>query len=662
MFTKILIANRGEIACRIIRTARRMGLRTVAVYSDADADALHVTQADEAHRIGPAPARESYLAADAILDAARRSGAEAIHPGYGFLSENERFAEACATAGVVFIGPPPSAIRAMGGKARAKALMEKAGVPLVPGYHGADQDPALLRAEAERIGWPVLIKASAGGGGKGMKVAPSAAAFDAQLTSARRESAAAFGDDRVLIEKYLERPRHVEIQVFADNHGRCVSLFERDCSIQRRHQKVIEEAPAPNLPHETRRHMSDAAITAATAIGYAGAGTVEFLYDPAAGGFYFMEMNTRLQVEHPVTEMITGLDLVEWQFRVAAGEPLPVGWDELTIHGHAIEARLYAEDPDRDFLPQTGALEHLRFPPHSAHARVDAGVRAGDSVGVHYDPMIAKLIVWDVDRAAAVRRMRQTLAAIQVAGLTTNLRFLERVVSHPAFLAAELDTHFIDRHHADLLPEPTPASPRVLALAALGVLLDRERTVSADPWSRTDGWRLNEEARDSLIFKESEGQEHHAIGVVYHRDGYRLELPDGDSLMVGGAFQPDGALVADLGGVRLRAGWVRQSNAITVFHPDGSHRLTLVEPLADALEQDLPNNRVVSPMPGTIIARLVEPGARVEKGQPLLVREAMKMEHTLKAPGAGVLTAFRCAVGEPVSEGVELVTFAMDED
>ncbi|HYH38894.1 MAG TPA: acetyl/propionyl/methylcrotonyl-CoA carboxylase subunit alpha [Azospirillum sp.] len=664
MFSKILIANRGEIACRVIRTARRMGLKTVAVYSDADAEAMHVAMADEAYRIGPAPVRESYLLADAILDAAKRSGAEAIHPGYGFLSENERFAEACATAGVVFIGPPPSAIRAMGGKSEAKALMETAGVPLVPGYHGADQDPALLRAEAERIGWPVLIKASAGGGGKGMKVAASAAEFDAQLASAKRESAAAFGDDRVLIEKYLERPRHVEIQVFADTQGRCVYLFERDCSIQRRHQKVIEEAPAPNLPPEVRRRMGEAAVAAAKAIGYVGAGTVEFLYDPAQGGFYFMEMNTRLQVEHPVTEMITGQDLVEWQLRVASGEPLPVGQDDLTIHGHAIEARLYAEDPDRDFLPQTGTLEHLGFPPCGPHVRVDAGVRAGDAISVHYDPMIAKLIVWDVDRASAVRRMRAALAQTQVVGLATNVRFLEGLASHPAFLGADLDTRFIERHRADLLPEPAPAGGRALALAALGVLLDRERTAreaaaaSADPWSpwtRTDGWRLNEEARDTLTFREN--GEDRLVGVVYRRDGYRLELPGGDSVNAGGEFNPGGTLEVDLDGVRLSAVWVRQGADITVFHPGGSHRLTLVEPLTGALDQDVPGGRVAAPMPGKIIALLAEPGSKVEKGQPLLVLEAMKMEHTLKAPSAGTLTAYRCAVGDQVEEGNDLVTF-----
>ena len=472
MFSKILIANRGEIACRVIRTARRLGIHTVAVYSDADAKALHVEMADEAINIGPAPARDSYLRAEAILDAAKRTGAEAIHPGYGFLSENAAFAEACADAGVVFIGPPASSIRAMGGKSEAKALMETAGVPLVPGYHGEDQSPELLRAEAKRIGFPVLIKASAGGGGKGMRVVTSLEEFDDQLNGAKREAINSFGDDRVLIERYVTRPRHVEIQVFADTQGNCVYLFERDCSIQRRHQKVVEEAPAPNLDPHTRRRMGEAAVAAAKAIGYVGAGTVEFLLDED-GSFFFMEMNTRLQVEHPVTEYITGQDLVEWQLRVAAGGPLPLNQDQLSIHGHAIEVRLYAEDPQKGFLPQTGRLEHLVFPPEDAFVRVDTGVRSGDAISIHYDPMIAKLIVWADDRSSAVRRLRTALSQTQVVGLGANTEFLLAIASHPAFLAADLDTGFIERHETDLLPEPAPAGDDVLALAALGVLLER---------------------------------------------------------------------------------------------------------------------------------------------------------------------------------------------
>ena len=434
MFSKILIANRGEIACRIIRTARRLGIKTVAVYSEADRDAMHVALADEAFFIGPAPARESYLDGAKILDIARHCGAMAIHPGYGFLSENAEFAEACARAGVVFIGPPAAAIRAMGDKAQAKALMEKAGVPLVPGYHGDDQDPARLAQQADRLGYPVLIKASAGGGGKGMKIAAHAAEFAAQLASAKREALSAFGDERVLIEKYFTSTRHVEVQIFADGKGHCVHLFDRDCSIQRRHQKIIEEAPAPGLEDAVRQAMREAALAAARAIGYTGAGTVEFLLTPDDGAFYFLEMNTRLQVEHPVTEMITGLDLVEWQILVAAGAALPLRQDEIFARGHAIEARIYAEDPARGFLPQSGQLARFDVPEEGPHVRVDTGVRAGDTIPVDYDPLIAKLVVWDEDREAAIRRFRTALATTRVAGVIANVDFLRAIVALPAFV------------------------------------------------------------------------------------------------------------------------------------------------------------------------------------------------------------------------------------
>src|SRR4051812_49841964 len=551
MFSKILIANRGEIACRVIRTARLLGIRTVAVYSDADARALHVEMADEAVNIGPAPARESYLRAEAILDAAKRTGAEAIHPGYGFLSENAAFAEACAAAGVVFIGPPASSIRAMGGKSEAKALMEKAGVPLVPGYHGEDQSPELLLSQAKRIGFPVLIKASAGGGGKGMRVVSSAAEFDDQLNGAKREAINAFGDDRVLIERYVTRPRHVEIQVFADTQGNCVYLFERDCSIQRRHQKVVEEAPAPNLDPHTRHRMGEAAVAAAKAIGYVGAGTVEFLLDED-GSFFFMEMNTRLQVEHPVTEYITCQDLVEWQLRVASGEPLPLGQDQLSIHGHAIEVRLYAEDPQKGFLPQTGKLDHLVFPRETFHVRIDTGVRSGDAISIHYDPMIAKLIVWANDRPSAVRRLRTALESTQVVGLGANTEFLLAIASHPAFLAADLDTRFIERHQADLLPEPSPAGDDVLAFAALGVLLDRgakaRAAVSGDPyspWAGNDGWRLNDDAHDTLILRD--GGTDRPVHLVYRRGGYRAVPPGGGGGGPGGVGG-GGELLGGFGG------------------------------------------------------------------------------------------------------------------
>jgi 3-methylcrotonyl-CoA carboxylase alpha subunit len=662
MFSKILIANRGEIACRVIRTARRLGIHTVAVYSNADAHALHVEMADEAVNIGPAPARDSYLRMDAILEAARVTGAEAIHPGYGFLSENAAFADACADAGAVFIGPPASSIRAMGGKSEAKALMETAGVPLVPGYHGEDQSPELLRAEAKRIGFPVLIKASAGGGGKGMRVVTSAEEFDDQLSGAKREAINSFGDDRVLIERYVTRPRHVEIQVFADTQGNCVYLFERDCSIQRRHQKVVEEAPAPNLDPATRRRMGEAAVAAAKAIGYVGAGTVEFLLDED-GSFFFMEMNTRLQVEHPVTEYITRQDLVEWQLRVASGQPLPMTQDQLSIHGHAIEVRLYAEDPQKGFLPQTGRLEHLVFPPEGAFVRVDTGVRSGDAISIHYDPMIAKLIVWADDRPSAVRRLRTALSQTQVVGLGANTEFLFTIASHPAFLAADLDTRFIERHQTDLLPEPAPAGDDVLAFAALGVLLDRSAragtraAASGDPyspWAGNDGWRLNDDAHDTLILRE--GGTDRPVHLIYRRGSYLLDLPGG-AVEASGRLAEDGTLAVDLGGRRTSATIVRRGADITVFHQGGSHRLTLIEPLAGAEDAEAPGGKLIAPMPGRIIAVLAEAGADVTKGQALIVMEAMKMEHTIKAPAEGRIAKVRYAVGDQVEDGAELIVF-----
>ncbi|MDX1606051.1 MAG: biotin carboxylase N-terminal domain-containing protein, partial [Candidatus Competibacterales bacterium] len=531
MFDTVLIANRGEIACRIARTCRRLGIRSVGVYSDADRGALHVEACDEARRLGPAPARDSYLRIDRVIEAARNSGAGAIHPGYGFLSENADFAEACAAAGLVFIGPPAAAIRAMGSKAAAKALMEKAGVPLVPGYHGTDQDPDRLAAEAERIGYPMLLKASAGGGGKGMRIVERPEVFAEALAAARREAAAAFGDERMLVEKYLLRPRHIEVQVFADGHGNALHLFERDCSIQRRHQKIVEEAPAPGLDAARRAAMGDAAIAAARAVDYQGAGTVEFIAE-ADGGFYFMEMNTRLQVEHPVTEMITGQDLVEWQLRVAAGEPLPLDQARLAPNGHALEVRLYAEDPARDFLPATGTLVHLRFPEPGGPVRIDTGVRPGDRIDIHYDPLLAKLIVHDRDRAAALRRLRTALAACGVVGVTSNLAFLQAIADHPAFADDLPDTGFVERHLEALLPAPQPAPDTVLALAALGELLHIDAAAQAaaahdpDPWSpwhATDGWRLNDDNHHSLHFQD--GTQTRTVVAHYRPGHFLLELP-----------------------------------------------------------------------------------------------------------------------------------------
>ncbi|WOJ89064.1 acetyl/propionyl/methylcrotonyl-CoA carboxylase subunit alpha [Methylocapsa polymorpha] len=674
LFSKILIANRGEIACRIIRTARRLGIATVAVYSNADREALHVALADEAIRIGEAPARESYLAGARIIEAARRSGAEAIHPGYGFLSENADFADACAKAELVFIGPPAAAIKAMGDKAQAKALMEKAGVPLAPGYHGQDQDPRLLAKEAAAVGYPVLIKPSAGGGGKGMKIVARAEYFEAALESARREAAGAFGDDRVLIEKYLERPRHVEVQIFADAQQNCIHLFDRDCSIQRRHQKIIEEAPAPALSDALRQSMRNAAVTAARTISYVGAGTVEFLVPASENAFYFMEMNARLQVEHPVTEMITGLDLVEWQLRIAAGGPLPLAQEQIRASGHAIEARLYAEDPERDFLPQAGRIERLDFPAPGPHVRIDSGMAGNGEVQVHYDPMIAKLIVWDEDRPAAIRRLGNALGDVRIVGLPTNVEFLRRVAAHEAFAEAALDTGFIERHRNDLLAPLSPASNEILAMTAIAFLCARaaaartEAQRSADPWSpwsRQDGWRLNDLAQESLHLREIGplAREEIIVGVTYLRDGWRLDLPDGASFLhASGALADDGALTVDLDGRRLSAVWVRTGDEFSLFPKDeAAHRFALVDPVADAARRSEPRGGLISPMPGRIIALLVEPGARVEANQPILIIEAMKMEHQLRAPTGGIVKDFKFRLGDQAPEGAELVSFEAEE-
>jgi 3-methylcrotonyl-CoA carboxylase alpha subunit len=665
MFEKILIANRGEIACRVARTCKRLGIRTVAVYSEADANALHVASCDEAHLIGPAPARDSYLRADRILEVLERTGAQAVHPGYGFLSENEAFSEACTQAGVVFIGPPAAAIRAMGSKSAAKQLMEKAGVPLVPGYHGEGQDLDTLVREADRIGYPVLIKASAGGGGKGMRVVDRAAQLADALMSAKREAASSFGDDRVLIERYLNRPRHIEMQVFADTQGNTVHLFERDCSVQRRHQKVLEEAPAPGMTAAKRRQMGSAAVAAARAVGYVNAGTVEFIADES-GEFYFMEMNTRLQVEHPVTEMITGLDLVEWQLRVASGQALPLTQEQLAINGHAIEARIYAEDPERDFYPAAGRIEHLRQPKVSAHVRIDTGVREGDEIGVYYDPMIAKLICWDVDRDAALRRLRGALGRYQVVGFATNIPFLSAVVAHRAFAMADhepglLDTGLIGRYKAELLPEARPASNEILALAVLAELtrIDQEAAavaaLSGDPWSpwnARDGWRLNEDNHHTFTFLDS-GREV-SVTAHYRKAGYSLDLP-GRSVMARAESAPDGSLVADLGGARVHATVVRIGHMLTVFAGGVSHRLEL-KPLETVADEEV-GGRLTAPMPGSVVEVLVRNGQKVEKGQALMIIEAMKMEHSITAPAAGVVAQVLFVRGDQVKEGEQLIQF-----
>ncbi len=660
MFEKILIANRGEIAVRIARTARRLGIRTVAVYSEADANALHVEAADEAYCIGPAPAAQSYLRGDVILDIARRSGAQAIHPGYGFLSENATFAEACANAGIVFIGPPANAIRVMGSKSDSKHLMAGASVPLVPGYHEAAQDSAALRAAADSIGYPVLVKASAGGGGKGMRIVRAAAELPDAIAGAQREAKAAFGDATLLLEKYLTRPRHVEIQVFADTHGNCVYLFERDCSTQRRHQKVVEEAPAPALADDLRTRIGEAAVAAARAVGYVGAGTVEFLYEN--GAFYFIEMNTRLQVEHPVTEMITGLDLVEWQLRVASGEPLPLAQHRLDRRGHAFEARVYAEDPERDFLPATGRLRYLRAPTESEHVRVDTGVRAGDEISVYYDPMIEKLIVWGRDRLSALQRLRQALEQYEIVGVTTNVGFLAAIAAHPAFAAEEIDTGFIERHRNDLLPPPGPAPDAVLAVAALALLLRRGEEARAgarsgadphSPWHDTSGWRLNADNHHEMRLRDRD--ELREVTLHFRRDGFEIEAPGGRTLRARNARLEHTALTVELDGAHVRATTVIDDRDIHVFRDGRMWRVRIDDPTVHAAEQAGGSGKLTAPMPGAIVVVHIKPGQEVEKNQPLLVLEAMKMEHTVRAPAAGRVEAVRVSAGDQVVDGAELI-------
>ena len=669
MFDKILIANRGEIACRVATTARRLGVRTVAVYSDADAGSRHVAFADEAVRIGPPPARDSYLQAAAIIAAAREHGAQAIHPGYGFLSENEGFARTVAEAGLVFIGPPPRALAAMGSKSEAKALMEAASVPLVPGYHGAEQDPVRLAGEAARIGYPVLIKAALGGGGKGMRIVTRAEEFAEMLASCKREAAASFGDDRVLVEKYLLRPRHVEVQVFADTHGNCLSLFERDCSVQRRHQKVIEEAPAPGMTAERRRAMGEAAVAAARAVGYVGAGTVEFIVE--ADTFYFMEMNTRLQVEHPVTEMITGHDLVEWQLRVAAGERLPVAQDELAIRGHAIEARLYAENPDKGFLPAIGRLSHMSMPAavefrrnaddngfhDPAPVRIDSGVRPGDAISPHYDPMIAKLVVWGEDRAQAIARMRAALAEFHIVGLANNVDFLARLMDNPSFVAADLDTGLIEREGERLFAIEARVPEDMLAAACARVLADEAAASGSrrDPFDRRNGWRLNYIYTRTMTLASAHGV--HEVLLDYGRDGWRYRHGSHDTPLA--IVANDGTrLRLRLGHRQLSADVVRNGDDLHVFSAGRHRTLTLVDVIAHAGEHDGAGAGLVAPMPGKVIAVHVAAGSQVTKGTPLLVMEAMKMEHAIVAPEDGIVEAVLYAAGEQVAEGAPLVTFA----
>jgi 3-methylcrotonyl-CoA carboxylase alpha subunit len=662
MFAKILIANRGEIACRIARSARRLGIATVAVYSDADASARHVAACDEAVRIGPAPARESYLNAAAIIDAARRTGAVAVHPGYGFLSENAEFAESCVAAGLVFIGPPADAIRAMGSKAAGRTLMQRSGVPLVPGFHGAGADAATLAREAGHIGYPVLIKASAGGGGKGMRRVDAPGDFAAALAACQREAKASFGDDDMLLERCVDRPRHVEIQVFADMHGHCIGLHERDCSVQRRHQKVLEEAPAPGLEPALRAQMIAAGVAAARAVGYVGAGTVEFIVDQQ-GRFYFIEMNTRLQVEHPVTEMITGLDLVEWQLRVAAGEPLPLTQEQVPLAGHAIEARIYAEDPARDFLPAAGRLEYLDVPQESAQLRIDTGAREGDEITPWYDPMIAKLIVWDQDRERAVARLERALRAWRIAGIANNVAYLARLVACPAYRRGEIDTGLIERERALLSAADAPPPQEAWALAALALLQARGSAArdaalgSGDPhspWHARSGWQLNAPATQWLRLRHGTTEE--TVEVTAASGGFDLQFA-GARLHASAEPGAHGRLRATLEGRTMEA--AARVGVVTIdLFLDGAHH---VFGRGDAPRGGgaaaAGHGGLASPMPGRIVAIPVQAGATVERGAPLVVLEAMKMEHTIVAPSAGTVLAIECAVGDQVREGMELVEF-----
>ena len=668
MFNKILIANRGEIACRVAATCKRLGIASVAVYSDADAKAKHVAACDEAVHIGGAAAGESYLRIERIIAAALATGAQAVHPGYGFLSENEDFAQACEAAGLVFIGPPVGAIAAMGSKAAAKALMHAAAVPLVPGYHGDEQDAELLQREADQIGYPVLLKASAGGGGKGMRVVEKREDFAAALASCKREAASSFGNDRVLIEKYLTRPRHVEVQVFADKHGGAVYLFDRDCSVQRRHQKVLEEAPAPGLSDELRRAMGEAAVAAARAVDYVGAGTVEFIMTGQA--FYFMEMNTRLQVEHPVTEMVTGQDLVEWQLRVAAGEPLPLAQDALRIDGHAIEARIYAENPARGFLPSTGTLKYLRMPaavefglgtPTRASVRIDSGVREGDTITPFYDPMIAKLIVHGPTREAALARLALALKACEAVGPSTNIAFLERIVESKPFQIADLDTGLIERNHEALFAPAEKPFKQALALAC-AALLKREGGAAhgTSPWDALAHWRLNSGYRQTIEWRLPEDEA--PVKVVYTRDGETRGLEHAGALELFDWWQ--GAEPHEYG-VRIGDACVTgrvfiDGDMFHVFCRGGAFAFEWQNLLAHAADAEHGEGRLTAPMPGKVIAVLVEPGTTVEKGTPLIVMEAMKMEHTIGAPAAGKVAEVLYAVGDQVADGAQLLVMDVE--
>ena len=668
MINKLLIANRGEIACRVIKTANVQGIKTVAVYSDADKNALHVQMADEAVYLGPSPSKESYLRGELIIEKAKELGVDAIHPGYGFLSENAEFANLCAKNNIIFVGPPASAIEAMGSKSAAKHIMEKAGVPLVPGYHGDDQSEAVLKGAADEMGYPVLLKAAAGGGGKGMRQVWSEKEFSQALSAAKRESMASFGDDHMLVEKYLTRPRHVEIQVFCDTHGNGVYLFERDCSVQRRHQKIIEEAPAPNMSQSVREKMGEAAILAAKAINYVGAGTVEFLLDED-DSFYFMEMNTRLQVEHPVTEMITREDLVHWQLTIAEGKPLPKQQNELTLTGHAFEARIYAEDPNNEFLPSTGTLRLLRTPKENDVVRVDTGVVEGDEVSVFYDPMIAKLVVWGENREIALKRLISALGDYYIDGVSTNIDFLKRVATHPAFVAAELTTTFVEKHHdslfsatsEDAASDDTQVNIPVMALLSL---LNRKVSRSdktPSVWSTVGAWRANANHTEILTLLCNQEEVH--VGVKHQRHGTEdaWELTVGDNSYDVTGKLVDSALQATINGYKSTFTFSDNDGVFTLFNKDTHARFTLISASLGDDNDDNGDANFSAPMNGTIVAHLVEKGVLVKKGDPILVMEAMKMEHSIIAPHDGAVEEFFFNPGELVDGGATLLAFSTKE-
>ncbi|MBL4823213.1 MAG: acetyl/propionyl/methylcrotonyl-CoA carboxylase subunit alpha [Colwellia sp.] len=670
MFSKILIANRGEIACRIIKTAKQMGILTVAVYSDADKDALHVHMADEAVYIGPSPSRESYLLGDNVIAAAKKTGAQAIHPGYGFLSENAGFCRSCAAENITFIGPPVAAIEAMGSKSAAKNIMEKANVPLVPGYHGDDQSRDIIKKAADDMGYPVLLKATAGGGGKGMRQVWSEDEFDEGLAAAKREAMSSFGDDTMLVEKYLTQPRHVEIQVFCDNHQNAVYLFERDCSVQRRHQKVIEEAPAFSMSEELRAEMGASAIKSAQAIGYQGAGTVEFLLD-IDGSFYFMEMNTRLQVEHPVTEMISGQDLVEWQLRVAAGEQLPKTQEQLVITGHAFEARIYAEDANNDFLPATGKLSLLKTPIESKHVRIDTGVRQGDEVSVYYDPMISKLIVWDENREKALQRLAKALSEYRINGVTTNIDFLYNLATSAPFKSADIDTGFIENNYDLIFHNNEKTLVNELPITALFLILSKENKAKQQaltsndphsPWYNANAWRLNEANLHTLILAHNDTE--YTVTVEQKRQGndayYAIEI-NGEKFDCQGEVLTtplnNDTIVATINGYRSQTTFNHFENTISLYRANGVFNFTHILPDCGQQGNDDNHGGLTAPMNGTMVSVLVKSGEQVSKDQPLVIMEAMKMEHTIKAPSDGIVDEIFFQAGDMVNGGAELLAF-----